>query len=790
MDAEAVLRASAGEFAQKHHLAVDFAHAHIVVGDAAVLRLHVVELVVVGGEEGLGVQSAVLVDVLHDGPGDGDAVVGACASAQLVEEYERAFAHVVEDARGLVHLHHEGALAEGYVVAGSHAGEHLVDHAYAGGVGGHEAAALGHDDVEGCLAQERRLAAHVGAGYHHYLCAGVVELEAVGYIGLARRQLALDDGVARLGEAECQRVVHHGAAVAALGSGAGEAQQHVEACQHGGVELHGGNIGAHVGHKAGVKARLDALDAVLRGEYLLFVLLELGGDVSLGVDEGLLAYPVGRHLVAVGVRHLYVVAEHVVEGYLQRGDACGGAFALLHLEQVFLASARYFAQAVELGVDAGTDDVAATVEQRRGVLADFGAYTRGHGGAVVELAAYGHEGFEARCLAQRAYGHYGLQGGAQLQQLARSDALAGYLGAQALHVAHAGEKLAQAVAGGGVAEEVLYDVEAVVDGARVAQRKQQPPAQQAGAHWRGRAVDYAEQAAAVGAQRFYQLEVAHGEGVHAHEALLLDACYRADVGYACVLRDVEIVQDGACGHNGLGHVVDAETLERRGGELAAQALVGGVECEHPVVELERQVALCHLLFKAPLASAHHQHLLWCHARQQFVDVGRVALGGEELAGADVEEGHTRGAAAEVHGGQEVVLSALQHGVGGGHARRDKLGDASLHQFFGHLGVLELLADGHALAGADEFGQVGVDGVVGEARHLDVLANAVGALGECDAQYLRGYDGVLAVCLVEIAHAEKQHGIGMNLLHVEILLHQRRFHYFLGHVSAGATCCLR
>ena len=52
----------------------------------------------------------VLVDVLHNRPGDGYAVVGARAAPQLVEEYQTALGEVIEDRRGFVHLHHERGL--------------------------------------------------------------------------------------------------------------------------------------------------------------------------------------------------------------------------------------------------------------------------------------------------------------------------------------------------------------------------------------------------------------------------------------------------------------------------------------------------------------------------------------------------------------------------------------------------------------------------------------------------------------------------------------------------------
>ena len=95
MDAEGVLRAAALQLAQEDDLAVDFADADVEVLDARVGRLHLVQFVVVGGKEGTGLGSLVFMDILYDGPGDGDAVVGAGSSAQFVEDDERAGREVV-----------------------------------------------------------------------------------------------------------------------------------------------------------------------------------------------------------------------------------------------------------------------------------------------------------------------------------------------------------------------------------------------------------------------------------------------------------------------------------------------------------------------------------------------------------------------------------------------------------------------------------------------------------------------------------------------------------------------
>lgn len=66
------------------------------------------ELVVVGGEEGLRGESGAVVEVLDDGAGDGHAVVGTGAAADLVEDDEGAVGGVVEDGAGLDHLDHKG----------------------------------------------------------------------------------------------------------------------------------------------------------------------------------------------------------------------------------------------------------------------------------------------------------------------------------------------------------------------------------------------------------------------------------------------------------------------------------------------------------------------------------------------------------------------------------------------------------------------------------------------------------------------------------------------------------
>ena len=237
--------------------------------------------------------------------------------------------------------------------------------------------------------------------------------------------------------------------------------------------------------------------------------------------------------------------------------------------------------------------------------------------------------------------------------------------------------------------------------------------EQAGAHGGDGMVEHAQQAGAALVERLHQLEIAHGEAVEAHVAVFLDARDGGDVGGAGVLCLVEVVHDGTGGDDGVVHAVESESFERQGVKLPQQALAGGVEGVEPLVELKGEVAVGELGGHAVFEPAHHQQLLGGHAGHELVDVAGRALGGHELAGADVEKCHSRGVRADMDGGQEVVFGRGEHIVVEAHAGGHQLGDAALDELLGELGVFELLAYGHALAGAHQSRQVCVEGVVGE-----------------------------------------------------------------------------
>lgn len=161
--------------------------------------------------------------------------------------------------------------------------------------------------------------------------------------------------------------------------------------------------------------------------------------------------------------------------------------------------------------------------RRPGFVAQFARDTRTYLFAGVELFAYCGELWLARTHALAFERHDGRQGVAHLQQFARRYAFACHLAHEAFEVADGSEVFEHVVAPVGVAEEMFYYVEALVDGLGVFERHLQPTAQQARTHGGDGAVNHAKEALAVGVEGFEELEVAHREAVEAHIFAGLDA---------------------------------------------------------------------------------------------------------------------------------------------------------------------------------------------------------------------------------------------------------------------------
>ena len=252
-----------------------------------------------------------------------------------------------------------------------------------------------------------------------------------------------------------------------------------------------------------------------------------------------------------------------------------------------------------------------------------------------------------------------------------------------------------------------------------------------------------------------------------------------DVAQIGLLGVVEVAQHPAGGLDG-GGVAHRQGLQP-GGKLLVYQFPGVVQGETlllPVLAHAVQAVLQKVGEARQRPGALGEHRLGgVEAAQLIFQVvqglrsGREG-GGKHLAGGDVAQAQAYPGLVGVDGAEEVVFPLLQHRRGDDGARRDDADDVPVHQTLGQGGVLGLLTDGHLVALGDEPGDVALTGVVGHAAHGGALLRGLISVpgGEGQIQLLGHQLGIVEEHLIKIAQSEKQNGVGIAVLHLQVLFH--------------------
>ena len=206
-------------------------------------------------------------------------------------------------------------------------------------------------------------------------------------------------------------------------------------------------------------------------------------------------------------------------------------------------------------------------------------------------------------------------------------------------------------------------------------------------------------------------------------------------------------------------------------KLPFQALHGGIVHKGPFVDGRGIIVPQPRLEAFFIAALHHQFLGFEGAQERSHIVQR-ALGNLELAGGYVQEGRAAAVLFHRDAAEVVVLLLLQHALAKGNARRNNLSDTAFDQFFGKFRVLQLVADGHFVAGAHQFGEVGFDGMVRESGHGNGAFVPVALLGLDQAQDAGGRNGIVCIGLVKVPYAIQQQRLRVLCLHLEELFDKR------------------
>ena len=278
------------------------------------------------------------------------------------------------------------------------------------------------------------------------------------------------------------------------------------------------------------------------------------------------------------------------------------------MQQVVLAVARDGAQVIELLTVAMGNNVA-LVDQQRWVglylLLDAVAQALTEVELLTQSAQTGIFGVETG----RLDGLDGHKGMLQLHHLTRRHPSHGHLRYDALEVAHAMELLVDQMAEVRLLEEIVHHILPVGYLPHILQRKHHPSAQQSASHGGHGAVNDTQERRSVVLHGLQQLQRADGELVEAHVFFLLQTLQRGDVVDMGVLRNFEVLHDGACGNDAILQVIHTKALEVLGAEMLEQFLPSRLVGEHPVVEFEHAIARTEIALKIGLAVAVVEHLL-------------------------------------------------------------------------------------------------------------------------------------------------------------------------------------
>ena len=744
---------------------------------------------VVGGKEGLGPQAAAVGAVLQHRPGDGHAVIGGGPPSDLIQDEQGAAAGVFQQLGHLAHLHHKGGLSGGQVVAGPDAGEHPVHHPDVGGAGGDEGAHLGHEDDEGHLAHIGGLARHIGAGDDG---AQVVPVVHVGVVGDKHGvfQHLLHHRVPPLRDAQDRGAVHqrHTVLVGRRHHGKGGEHIHLGHRRRGGLDL--GHMGADLLSQLHEQLVLQGYHLVLGREDGVLQLLQLLGDIALGVDGGLLAHPVLGDQVRLGLGHLDVIAKDLVIAHLHVPDA-----------RLLLGAALQVGQQLRPVVD----DVAEAVHLLAVPLPDKLSLPDGEGGLVhqgpleqvpqlgqvVQLLPQGLEQGGGAALQQLPQPGQAAQAAPQGGQVPAACGAVHHPANEPLQVSDLPQLQGQLLPGDDVPHQVVHRLLPPGDLNGGEEGPLQPAPDEPVAHGGAGLVQHPEQRALflLAPHGLGKLQGLPGGEVQLHELARSVVGKDRDVGQVGLLGLIEIGQQTAGGLHRRPVPLRQGVQPRP--ELALHLGPGHIIAEAALAPVLTQAA--QLLpeeagqpLQVPSPVGQHR-LGGVEAAQLVLQMGQGLLsagegGGEHLSGGDVAQAQAQGRGVGVDGAEEVVPPLLQHGRGDDGAWSDDPDDVPVHQPLGRGRVLCLLADGHLVPLGDEPGDVAVTGVVGDPAHGSALLRRLVPVpgGEGEVQLLGHQPGVLVEHLIKVAQPEKQDGVRVALLHLQILLHHG------GHLCHGVT----
>ena len=226
-DAITLVGAAGLDAPQENNLAGRFFHGHMDILHRGQQVSKLGEFMIVRGKKRA--RAGVLLKMLDDSPGNGEAVERRCAAADFVEQNQARRRSMIENGRNFAHLHEKRGTSAGQIVAGANARENAVRDGQLGLPRGNKRTHLRHQHNQGGLAQVRGFAAHVWSGDEQELLAARFETQIVGHEALTLLpQQLFDHRMTPADDEKFSRRIEFRADIAAIGGKFRKRREHVE----------------------------------------------------------------------------------------------------------------------------------------------------------------------------------------------------------------------------------------------------------------------------------------------------------------------------------------------------------------------------------------------------------------------------------------------------------------------------------------------------------------------------------------------------------------------------------
>ena len=328
LNAVALVCAALDDLSQENDIVAFFFYGDAVIVHAGQFSFQLCQFMVVSGKQRLGPQKSRVADVLHHCPGNGQAVEGAGASANLVQNEQAVGRGVAQNVSHLGHLHHERTLAGRQVVGRTYPGKDPVHNADLGFLGRDKAADLCHKHNEGSLPHIGGFSGHVWAGDDGNPVLVVVQISVIGDEHIVGDHFFHHRMSARPDVNESFLVDGRTHIIFPLRH-QGKGRVHVQSGDGPGRFLDPQHFPADLIPHVGKEIVFQRKQLILGTQDHVFQLLELRGNVAFRVGQRLLAHIVVRHQILIGIGHFQIIAEHLVVFDTEVLDA--GALPLLLL---------------------------------------------------------------------------------------------------------------------------------------------------------------------------------------------------------------------------------------------------------------------------------------------------------------------------------------------------------------------------------------------------------------------------------------------------------------------------